>query len=85
VAKKLKNTGQNLESFKTEKKMIIPTGKLFGALPDYIFIDGVEWRCIATASIEGKTYDKIRNTETKEIKKVERFKLLTFLQKKLVQ
>jgi hypothetical protein len=65
--------------------MNIPTGKLFGALPDYIFIDGVEWRCIATASIEGKTYDKIRNIETQEIKKVERFKLLTFLQKKLAQ
>ena len=84
VAKKLKNTAQNLESFKTEKTMIIPTGKLFGALPDYIFIDGVEWKCIATACIEGKTYDKIKNTETQEIKKVERFKLLTFLHKKLV-
>ena len=61
----------------------IPNGKYFGALPDRIFIDGIEWKCLATAIIEGKTYDKIKSTATGEVKKVERNKFINFLQKKL--
>lgn len=81
VGKKYRNMGQSSESLKTDKKMIIPTGKLYGSLPYYIEIDGIEWRCIATASIDGKTYDKIKNIKNGDIKKVERYKLITFLQK----
>jgi hypothetical protein len=66
--------------FKPEE---LPTGKHFGALPDIIIIDGVEWKCIATATIEGNTYDKIKNTVTGEVKKVERNKFINFLQKNL--
>lgn len=57
----------------------IPTGKHFGALPDKIFINGIEWRISATAVIEGVTYDRLINTVDQTIKKVERMKLINFL------
>lgn len=63
----------------------LPTGTHFGALPDKIVIDGIEWMCMTTAIIEGKTYDKIKNTVTGEVKKVERNKFINFLQKKVAQ
>ena len=61
--------------------MEIPRGKLRGSLPYNILINGVRWECIAVASIGGRTYDKIKNTETGEVKKYEREVLLAFLHK----
>lgn len=61
--------------------MEIPRGKYRGSLPFNILINGVRWECIAVATIGGRTYDKIKNTETGEIKKYEREVLLDFLAK----
>lgn len=61
--------------------MEIPTGKMRGALPWNILINGVRWQPIKTGTVSGRTYDKIKNTETGEIKTYERGVLLEFLQK----
>lgn len=78
-----KRKGNNIRQVETPKEMVIPTGKLYGSLPEHIIIDGVEWVVFATGIVEGKTYDKIMNTKTNERKTVERGKLLNFLQKHL--
>ena len=62
-------------------RMTVPSGKLYGSLPDQIFIKGVEWRCISTEITEDGTMDILRNTETRQLRRVERYKLLEYLQK----
>lgn len=61
--------------------MTVPSGKLYGSLPDQIFIKGVEWRCISTEITDEGTMDLLRNTETRQLRRVERFKLLEYLEK----
>lgn len=61
------------------EEMDIPTGKLRGSLPRNILINGVRWTCEKTGTVNGRTYDKIKNTETKEYKTYERQVLLDFL------
>jgi hypothetical protein len=61
--------------------MTVPSGKFYGSLPDQIFIKGVEWRCISTEITEEGTMDMLRNTDTRQLRKVERFKLLEYLEK----
>lgn len=61
---------------------MIPSGKLYGALPDQIFIKGVQWICIETRTEEdGTIIDSLKSTATKEIREVERYKLLNYLEK----
>ena len=61
---------------------MIPSDKYFGALPDEIWIKDVQWICIETdTDEEGNTIDSLKNTQTKEVRKVERFKLLKYLEK----
>jgi hypothetical protein len=50
-------------------------------LPEQIIIKGVQWVCIGTADTEDGIIDTLRNTDTREIRKVERMKLITFLEK----
>lgn len=50
-------------------------------LPEQIIIKGVQWVCIGTADTEEGVIDTLRNTETREIRKVERMKLINFLEK----
>lgn len=61
---------------------MIPSGKYYGALPDQIIIKGVEWICIETRTEDdGTIIDSLKSTETKEVREVERYKLLTYLEK----
>ena len=50
-------------------------------LPKHIIIKGVKWVCIGTADTDEGVIDTLRNTETREIRKVERMKLINFLEK----
>lgn len=61
--------------------MEIPSGKLRGALPDNILINGERWLCLKTGDLNGRTYDKIENTISGERKVYERQVLLEFLRK----
>lgn len=61
--------------------MEIPVGKYRGSLPFNILINGVRWECVKVGTVAGRTYDKIKNTETGEYKTYERGVLLEFLQK----
>ena len=63
-----------------EKKMILPSGIYYGSLPDYIIISDVEWIVTATGIVDGVTYDKLINSETREMKTIKREKLLKFLE-----
>jgi hypothetical protein len=71
---------RNLYYHKMEKKMILPSGIYYGSLPDHIIISGVEWIATATGIVEGITYDKLINSETREMKTIKREKLLKFLE-----
>lgn len=75
-------TGNKEQKMRIDRTtMDIPTGKMRGALPRYILINGVEWDVIRTGIIAGRTYDKIKNMETGEKKTYERGVLLDFLKK----
>ena len=60
--------------------MILPSGIYYGSLPDYIIISDVEWIVTATGIVDGVTYDKLINSETREMKTIKREKLLKFLE-----
>lgn len=51
-------------------------------LPSLVFtIKGVEWKVIGTADTDEGVMDTLRNSDTAEIKTIERMKLIKYLQK----
>jgi hypothetical protein len=80
---KSKNLELNLYLHRMEQKMILPTGKYYGSLPDYIFFDNAHWTVLKTGDVEGITYDKIKNTVTQQVKIVKRKNFIEFLSKKV--
>jgi hypothetical protein len=57
----------------------LPTGKLKGALPEKLIINGVHWLCVKTEVIGNDTFDTFVNQVTGERKKNNRKKTINFL------
>lgn len=66
-------------TFIKQPSEIIPTGKLKGALPEKLIIDGVYWKCVKTERIGIDTFDTIVNQETGEREKNNRKKTLNYI------
>jgi hypothetical protein len=62
----------------------LPTGAYYGALPERIIIQGVEWVVTKTGTVNGETVDKIKNINTNEMKVLKRKTLIKYLEKEYI-
>lgn len=59
----------------------LPTGVYYGALPERIIIQGVEWVVTKTGTVNNETVDRIKNLNTNEVKVLKRKTLIKYLEK----